>query len=287
MNIGVLRGGKIREHDSHLSAAEILADLRLGEYKIIDITIDQNGDWYERGIKTTPHQILPYVDVVVNTTKETSHVSLIRDFKIPKLFEVEPKIDNVRRLLFQLGIKYPNYTIISKKQIDESDMHNLWRTLHLPLVIKSQTRLLPSLLTYDPKESLEYIKEIQKRGDTPVVDSHVKGRLYHVAAVSNLRGERVYIPTILESFKKGGKNNYVRAQSLNENEKMELRDMICKTHVNLDLPLAVYDFVKNKNGFTLVHVSTKPRYTEGSLLHEAFMSSGVTFREIVAAMRQK
>ena len=50
MNIGVLRR-KIREHDSHLSAAEILADLRLGEYKIIDITIDQNGDWYERGSK--------------------------------------------------------------------------------------------------------------------------------------------------------------------------------------------------------------------------------------------
>ena len=62
--------------------------------------------------------------------------------------------------------------------------------------------------------------------------------------------------------------------------------MIHKIHVNLDLPLAVYDFVKIKMVLPLVHVSTKPRYTEGSLLHEAFMSSGVTFREIVAAMRQ-
>lgn len=284
MNIAVIRGGRSREYDSHLSAVEILADLRLGEDKITDITIDENGDWYEKGIKTTPHSALPHIDIVINTTKESDHVPLVRKLDIKKLFEPEPKVDNVRRLLFQLGIAYPNYTIVSK-QIGESDMHDMWRNLHVPLVIKSQNKKLPTIFTYSPKESLEYIKEIQKRNDTPVVDTQVTGRTYHAAAVSNLRGEKVYVPSIMESFKRYGKNSYARAQSLGEGERLELRNMINKVHVNLDVPLAVYDFVKTKNGFVLVHVSTKPRYIPGSLLHEAFLASGVTFREITQAIK--
>lgn len=284
MNIAVLRGGRSREYDSHLSAVEILADLRLGEDKVIDITIDENGDWYERGIKTTPHHALPHVDIIINTTREHDHVHLVRKMQIKKVFEPEPKVDNLRRLLFQLGIQYPNYTIVSK-QIGETDMHDMWRNLHVPLVIKSQNKKLPTIFTYSPTESLEYIKEIQKRNDTPIVDGEVRGRTYHVAAVSNLRGEKVYIPSIMESFKKYGKNNFIRSQSLNDEERETLKKMVNSVHTHLDAPLAVYDFVKNKNGFVLVHVSTKPRYIPGSMLHEAFTASGVTFREIIQSMK--
>lgn len=284
MIVGVLRGGKTRSTDSHLSAVEILADLRLSDHKVIDITIDETGDWYERGVKTTPAAILPHLDAIINTTKETEHVPLARKLGVKKVFETEPKVDNLRRLLFQLGVKYPSYTVISK-ELNDDDMHNLWRKLHIPFVVKSQNRLLPSLFTYEPKETLEYIKEIQKRGDTPLIDSQVVGRYYHVAAVSNLRGERVYIPTILESFRKYGKNNYARTQSLYDADRQELKDIVHKIHTSLDAPVAVYDFVKNKNGFTLVHVSTRPNYYEGTHLHEAFKGYGVTFREIIESLK--
>jgi hypothetical protein len=285
MNIAVIRGGRTREYDSHLSAVEILADLRLGEDKVTDITIDENGDWYEKGVKTTPHHTLPHVDIIINTTRESDHVPLVRKMDIKKLFEVEPKVDNVRRLLFQLGIQYPNYTILSK-QIKESDMHDLWRSVHVPLVIKSQNKKLPTMFTYNPDESLEYIREIQKRGDTPVIDTHITGRTYHAVAVSNLRGEKVYVPSMMESFKKYGKSIFARAQSLAEDEKLELRNMVDKVHMHLDVPMAVYDFIKTKNGFVLVHVSTRPRYIPGSLLHEAFLASGVTWREIAQAFKK-
>lgn len=285
MNIAVIRGGRTREYDSHLSAVEILADLRLGEDKVTDITIDENGEWYEKGVKTTPHHTLPYVDIIINTTRESDHVTLVRKMDIKKLFEVEPKVDNVRRLLFQLGIQYPNYTILSK-QIKESDMHDLWRSVHVPLVIKSQNKKLPTMFTYNPDESLEYIREIQKRGDTPVIDTHVTGRTYHIVAVTDLRGEKVYAPSIMESFKKYGKSNFVRAQSLNEEEKDALKKMVTSVHSHLDVPMAVYDFIKTKNGFVLVHVSTRPRYIPGSLLHEAFLASGVTWREIAQVFKK-
>jgi len=155
MNIGVLRGGKIREHDSHLSAAEILADLRLGEYKIIDITIDQNGDWYERGIKTTPHQILPYVDVVVNTTKETSHVSLVRDFKIPKLFEVEPKIPQAGLAI--IGETKGKEQLITKI-LEEYEKAINWYKSNQKDASELVVKTLPMLEVNGLADSIDYIK---------------------------------------------------------------------------------------------------------------------------------
>lgn len=305
MSIAILRGGKYKVSQSERTADNIMHDFQSGGKKYFDIYIDKDNNWTVSGMPTNPHHIFSRVDQVIDTTyrdQEAKHKDEILAQKMgisnhkDNILNRESNIADVRRVLRQIKVKTPKFVVIkrdlkskiSNKALanyltDDSvteKIHKAWRTLHVPLIIKSARRHSYTIETYSAAEALEHVRSIHRFGDDAILDEKVQGRNYSVFAIRNFRGQKTYISTIFEKLETV-RNQYARAQSLNDKEKEELNQVVLHVHSHIEPRLARYDLVKNKTGFTVVHISTQISYEDNSFLKKAFDSSGVNFAEVI------
>lgn len=305
MSIAILRGGKYRVSESEKTANNIMQDFKIGGKKYFDIQIDKDGNWFYAGMPTNAHSIFAKSDHVIDTTHRESadrrkDDKLAHDMGIngshTKLLNKEESIVDLRRVMKQIKVKTPRFVIVKrslKSKINNKALanyvsddsvtekiHAAWRTLHMPLIVKSARRKSYTLETYSAAEALEHVRSIHRAGDDAVLDEKVKGRNYSVFVIRNFRGQKIYISTIFEKMNIF-KGDYRRVQSLSDKEKEELNTVVAHVHSHIEPRFARYDLVKNVNGFIVVHISTQMSYADDSFLKKAFEASSISFDQII------
>ena len=305
MSIAILKGGKYRVSESEKTAHNIMQDFKLGDKKFFDVYIDKDNNWSAHGMPTNPHSIFGKVDHVIDTTHRDSEVrhkddKLAHDMGInssdTRILNKEESVVDLRRVMNQIKVKTPRFVMIKrslKSKINNKALanfvtddsvtekiHAAWRTLHMPLIVKSARRKSYTLETYSAAETLEHVRSIHRAGDDAVLDEKVKGRNYSVFVIRNFRGQKIYISTIFEKLNIF-KGDYKRTQSLNDKEKEELNAVVSHVHSHIEPRFARYDLVKNTLGFTVVHISTQMSYADDSFLRKAFEASSISFDQII------
>jgi D-alanine-D-alanine ligase-like ATP-grasp enzyme len=284
MKIAIISGGKIRAHESEKSAQNIMNEFVGTRDTVYNIHIDKNDNWYKKGVISNPHHTLPYVDSVIDLTKNkantTAYQALMKDLNISPILNHEVDNSVVRRLASQLKITTPDFVVIRNGEAINEKLSIAWRKLHTPIIARSAHRNAPTLISHNAIHTHDHVRDIHKRGDDAILDGFVKGRVYHVIAIRNFRGQKVYTTTIVEKLGTVYGKEYVRSHSMDEKVKEELRDMVTKIHNALGSSLSQYDFVHTGKKLVLLGATNKPAYTDNSLLKHVFESHGITFREI-------
>lgn len=286
MHIAILRGGTIRKRESDKTAQTISRELLGKGHTIYDVEINHKGQWYDKGILSSPYRVLPLVDVVIDTLfTNHSHKHLEHKFELPQAFTSEPHIDTVRKVLQQIEVNVPNHrTIRHGSDALPAAVKDVWRSLHMPVMVKSATHTGPTLISSHVDDVCCHIEDLHKRGCDVVVDTFMQGRVYSVVAIKNFRGQKIYTTTIVETLKRPYGKEFVRAGSLQEQQKESIRKTLQKVHLSLDLQLARYDFILKGSTPVLVNISTKPNYHPDSLLHTVFAMNGITFAEYAESL---
>lgn len=297
MNITVLHGGGVRSFESNKSAINIISDIvsklssdanKNKKHKVTKIQIDEKGNWYENGVLSSPHRVLPLTDVLVDTThnnSEADYKNLAFKLKVKNAFEDELHLDFVRKLADQLNIKTPSYKLVKNIQQDHyKTIKEEWRKLQTPILIKSAKRTVVTISSHNPQEIHENILNIHKRGEDCILDSCVQGNVYTIVAIKNFRGQKIYTSGILQLLKCGAKKECIRALGLTEKIKEEIRLDTQKVHKAINVPIAKYDFAYRNNKPVLLSVSTKPSFINDSILQSVFDSHSINFLEFLESL---
>lgn len=280
MKVAILKGGKYRHQESLDSAKNIFNDIK-NHANVDDVYIDKHNVWHHKGIKSEPHFVLAHCDYVIDTTHDKSHAKLVRDLSVKNILDHEPHLHNYRKVLHQANIKVPSYKIFKKLEDIQNQMYNLWREMHMPIVVKGSHRISPKLIAHSPNEIIEHASSIFQKGEDVILESFIRGRHYHIITASNIRKQNVYKSILLESLQNRNGKEYIRAMSLNEKRKQELEKVSELVHKLLDLKIARLDFVMNSRGhFYLVNMQNKLSLRDGGINEALFKSNGLSLSEL-------
>lgn len=244
--IAVLRGGKEDYHKSMKSGANIILSLsRYPEEVIVtDVVIDQDGNWFEKGIPSDTHKVFSQADYYVDFTKDFTgnHHELSKRLNIKQILEndfnrVLSRV-NIRRILDQLGYDTPRYVVLREDKNLENNLKTIWSKFHIPVIIKEgdNTKNSKSLLTYSFLEAYKKIKEIINRGGEAILEEHLEGEYVSVAAIPNYRGEDLYVATPIETMYMSESPRVVQGRTIKEKYLIE-HDHHKKSLTHIDVSL--------------------------------------------------
>lgn len=287
MRIAIISGGKNKSKISSESADNIFLDLEPHAVKVLNIKINDKGEWTQNGIKTTPHSSLIHVDHILDMTHDT-HDQPTKDF-IKKLgvrhvLTEEHNHEFIRGLARQLEINFPKYHIIKKDGDVISNIHKKWREIHMPIYVRGASNKVLTIDTHNPEELYRHVLHIHDKNHDVIIDEKVIGRKYSLVSIANFRGQDIYTTPIIEKMITNRKL-FLSAKSLNEDQKTEINNLAKKIHTTTGGLLLKHDFVMSKNGPVLVNVETRPAYTKTSSFYDMLNSSGINFLEIVKSFK--
>ena len=225
-NIAIIRGGSEDYHRSMKSGANIILSLsKYGEHiRVSDVVIDENGNWFERGIPSNEHKVFSESDYYIDLTKNYTgkHHTLAKKLKVKQILEndfhrVLSRI-NVRRIVSQLGYDTPRFFVFRDLKNLENDLKIIWTKIHTPVIVKESdsTRSSKSILSYSFIEVYKKIHDILKRGGEAILEEHLEGQYVSMVAVPNYRGESLYISTPIESVFLSEKPRVVKGRTIND-----------------------------------------------------------------------
>jgi len=225
-SIAVLRGGKEDYFKSMKSGANIILSLSHfpEEVNVVDVAIDEDGNWFERGIPSDTHKVFSEADYYIDLTKDYtgSHHDLAKKLNVKQILEndfhrVLSRV-NVRRILDQLGFETPRYVVLRESKNLENNLKTLWSKFHVPVVIKEgdNTKSSKSLLTYSFLEAYKKIKEIINKGGEAILEEHLEGEYISIAAIPNYRGEALYVSTPIETMYMSSNPRIVQGKTIKD-----------------------------------------------------------------------
>lgn len=206
--IAILRGGQQDTYRSFQNGARAI--LALAKYperiKVIDVSLDKNNHWFERGIPSDPHKTFSKADFYLDFTdnEQAPYHLLAKKLKVKWLFQNNYLNNlnriNVNRILEQLQIETPKYKVIRQPQNLELELKNIWEKFQMPIVIKEAKHKfnLPSLLTYSFLEALAKTRDILDKGGEVLVEEYLKGKYISAATFPKYRGQEVYVSIPVE-----------------------------------------------------------------------------------------
>ncbi len=312
--VAVLRGGKEDYYRSMKSGANIILSLSRypEEVNVIDVAIDENGNWFEKGIPSDAHRVFSQADYYVDLTKDYAgtHHNLSKKLNIKQILEndfqrILSRV-NVRRILDQLGFETPKYVVFREDKNLENDLKTLWGKFHIPVVIKEgdNTNKSKSLLTYSFIEAYKKIKEILSRGGEAIVEEHLEGEYVSIAAIPNYRGEDLYVSTPIETMYLSSTPRVVQGKTIkdkylidhdhhkkslthmDQSFKKKLKDIIGELHSSLSLEHHVMlDLcLKKKDGnynIKILELHTNPQLFDDSRFDFILKNSGVDMGKFI------
>lgn len=245
-SIAVLRGGKGDYYKSMKSGANIILSLSHfpEEVSVVDVAIDENGNWFERGVPSDAHKVFSKADYYIDLTKDYTgtHHDLSKRLDVKQILEndfnrVLSRV-NVRRILDQLGYDTPRYVVLRESKNLENNLKTIWGKFHIPVVIKEgdNTKSSKSLLTYSFLEAYRKIKEILDRGGEAILEEHLEGEYISVAAIPNYRGEDLYVATPIETMYMSDRPRVVQGKTIKEKYLIE-HDHHKKSLTHIDISL--------------------------------------------------
>jgi D-alanine-D-alanine ligase-like ATP-grasp enzyme len=288
MKVAIISGGKNKKLISSESANNIFMELHDHAEKIFNIKIDEDGNWHNSGIKTTPHATLTHVDYVIDMTHDT-HDNKTKDFikKLGLRHLVTNEYDHnfIRQLAHQLDVKTPNYEVLKTGSSIEDFLHDKWRRMHLPLHVKSSDNKTPTLKTYNPEEAYRHMIHIHGKKSDVILDEVVIGRKVSLVTISKFRNEKVYVTPIVEKTRINNKKILTNTRLSSDEEKNTLLESAIKMHSVLDSKILKHDYAITKNGPVLLNIETKINYTKKSSAYHILESVGINFAEIIKTFK--
>lgn len=318
-NIAVLRGGKDDYHRSMKSGANII--ISLSKYDdivdVVDVVIDDKGNWFEKGIPSDTHKVFSKVDFYIDLTSSKNE----EFHKLSSKLDVRPVFSNnysstlnrinIKRLLNQLNIYTPRHVLIRDKQNLLNNLKEIWSKFHTPIIIKDANSYFnrKSLITHSFSEALKRSREILDSGSEVIVEEHLHGKYISVAAIPNYRGEDVYIPTPAEIINTDSKHRSINgkiipdkylidhnhekrsATYLEDNLRREIRrlteeiykSLFLDFHTLIDIVLVEDRSNKSKNNFLIkvLEIHTNPHLFEDSRFDFVVKNSGVDIGKLI------
>lgn len=323
--IAVLRGGNTDHHRSMKSGANIIVSL--GKYNdlinVIDVVIDAEDNWFEKGIPSDPHRVFSKADFYIDLTnnKNSDYHNLASKLEVKPVFKNEFASTlsrvNIKRILNQLDIDTPRYVVMRDKNNLEHKLKDIWSRFHTPIIIKDADHHFnsKSLMTHSFVEALKKAKQILDRGCDVIVEEHAHGKYISVAAVPDYRGENLYIPTPAEIINIDMKYRAVGDKVLHDkflldhshdkrsitylddNLKREVRKLVEEIynslfldyHTLIDLVLIEDKNKKDKHHYMIkvLELHTMPHLFEDSRFDFIMKNSGVDIGKLILDRVQK
>jgi D-alanine-D-alanine ligase-like ATP-grasp enzyme len=315
--IAILRGGKVIHKDSLASGANLILSISKSEKILpIDVMIDEEGNWFEKGVPSDAHRVLSKADYYIDTTRDHrgAHHDLAEDLKIKHLFKNGhlpfATRTNIKRILSQTNVRdfsHARYRVFRDISNLKNELKDAWLVFHMPVVIRPNNVFThsKSLLTYSFSEAEKYIREILKNKDEAILEGHVGGRYVSLAVVPEYRGQELYIPIPLENINKDKKDRVVNDIKIKEKYlnshthhkdifshadkglKDKLKNITEEIYNSLSLDAqALIDFalIEKEGGdieIKILEVHTDPHLFEDSRFESALRASGVDMAKFI------
>ncbi len=224
--IAIIRGGKDDYFRSMKNGANAILSLSryLDIVDIIDVSIDERNDWFERGIPSDAHKVFSKADFYLDFTNNRfdEYHNLSKKLNVKPVFKNDYTSllnrVNIKRILGQLQVDVPKYTIIRDRNNLEYNLKNIWSKFHTPIVIKEANHEFneKSILTYSFLDAFNKVKRILNKGGEALIEEHIHGKYISVAAIPEYRGEELYIPTPVEILNIDIINQNINSKSLHD-----------------------------------------------------------------------
>jgi D-alanine-D-alanine ligase len=306
--VGVLRGGPSREHEVSLKTGHaIVTNLPRDQYTVRDIYIDKEGVWHERGLPTDPARALRTVDVVVIGL----HGEYGEDGEVQKLLETlgVPYTGSdsfgsyiamhkviAKERAKEAGLLTPKYHLIEESADVESELAEVVRTFHQPVVVKpvkwGSSVGVSIVGGYAPL--LAITKQLLEEGSGGVlIEELIKGTEATAGVVEGLRDEELYpLPTIeivppekdffSYEAKYSGASREICPGRFKKDVSEELMRQARLMHESLGLRhYSRSDFIISPKGIYYLETNTLPGMTEESLLPKSLAAVGVGFPQFL------
>lgn len=307
----VLRGGPSSEYDISLKTGRFVIDLlnNLG-YIANDCVIDKNGDWYIRGIKKQPNQLISQYDLFFNAM----HGEYGEDGQIQKLLEnigakfTGPKTlgakmamnkEISKKIFKDFNIKTPVYKIIQATDFN-GDINqialNLFRTFPMPVIIKPVERGSSVGVTYadNYQNLLDSLISLFVQYDKLLVEEYIKGKEATVGVIQEFRNQKNYSLLPIEvrfknkiffdyETKYSPETEKICPGNFSNDEKQILQNFAIKAHEALGLRhYSRSDFIVHpKRGIYILETNSLPGLTENSLFPLGVMAVGSNYGEFL------
>lgn len=305
MKIAIVRGGKqiiSRRNRSIASGANLLRYGTSENVILSDIHIDESGMYVHDGISKKSLEILPFYDFYLDTTGSGQRIKGLYNEIFRHPFRAQ---SDINRVLIMRGISIPKYIILRydiNNNTSTSDMavnelhytkimYNLWRTMHMPIVIASDSKDYTTILTSNYNDALEHIRYLFSRQSDIIISEYKDGDTYTVTTMPDYRGEKLYIPIVHKILKNKyalSCNNLTR-HDLNKENLDNLINYIRKAHNELAINHPVqWDIVKGRgNDLHIVKVNISPDFHPESKFMKSINSTGVNVIDMLRAYADK
>jgi D-alanine-D-alanine ligase-like ATP-grasp enzyme len=224
--IAILRGGNKDYHRSIKNGVNILLSLAKwqDECSVLDVVIDREANWFEKGIPSDPHKVFSKADYYIDLTEHENegHHNLANKLNVGQIFKntFSNNIDrvNIKRLLKQLNIDSPRYEVIRSENNLEHRLKDIWTRFHTPIVIKEASHRfnMKSLLTFSFSEALSKARSILEEGGDVIVEEYVDGKYISIVSIPDYRGEDIYMPTPVEVININNKMRHVNGKTIKD-----------------------------------------------------------------------
>ncbi|MEI6352873.1 MAG: hypothetical protein WCO35_02985 [Candidatus Nomurabacteria bacterium] len=312
--IAILRGGKHDYHRSMKSGANVMLSLSKypEETNVIDVVIDEKGNWFEKGIPSDVHRVFSKADYYVDFTHDVKgdHHNLGSKLDVKQVFKndfvnILSRV-NIKRILNQIGLNTSRYVVFRDDKNLENSLKEIWGKFQTPIIVKDGKHIAnkKSLLTYSFLDTYKRIKEILKSGSEAILEEHVDGKYISLSVIPNYRGEDLYIPTPIETINAENKirsvqgkeikdkylpehsHNKISLFHLDDDTKKRLKYLAKEIHKGLALDYHVLIdicLVKNKKGteIKILELHTNPHLSEESRFSFILENSGVDMGRFV------
>lgn len=309
--IAVLRGGPSSEYEVSLQTGKSVINELFDVYKIVDVVVDKQGDWYINGVKKTPVQALRGIDVVFNAM----HGEYGEDGKVQQILDnlsvpytgakalasaIAMNKEKSKEIYKGLGIKTPMYKVLSKPDTEgglELQAGLIFNHFTMPVVIKpvSLGSSVGVSIARTKQDLINTLTSIYAISDKVLIEEYIQGKEATVGVVEGLRGQKHYplFPVEIKKTKQDQLFDYetkyvdplekVCPGGFHKDESKELQDIAVAVHNALGLRhYSRSDFIVHpRRGVYILETNSLPGLTKNSLLPFALGAHGVSYREFL------
>ncbi len=311
IKIAVIRGGEHihsrREHSLAAGAHLLLHTINNEDVEFSDIHIDEKGMWHHNGKESRLIDILPFYDYYIDTThamaryKGLGHELFRHHFKYKS---------DINRTLNMRNINVPKYLALRHDINNRDDdnnyikvLYNIWRNMHMPIVISSDNNNYSSILTSNYKDAIAHIEYLFRRDSDIIIKEYIEGDTYTVTTMPNYRGEKYYTPIVHKILKKkytiwnlhskntNSDNNRMTLtrHDLAEDKLKELINIISKAHNELSIAHPIqWDVAIHKNKkLYIIKADPNPDFNPNSKFIKSINSTGINYADLLKSYADK
>lgn len=284
--VAVLRGGPSDSYNASLETGAHVLRFLPAEYEGVDIVIDKNGVWHERGIPAEPSEILKRTDVVWNALHgsygaDGTIQNIIRHFGVPytgpEPFSAALSMNaDLRAAAYgKAGVKMALRKKMSFENGAESAALELFRTFPMPAVISfSSPAHLPVFVSSFHSLHDALIRAESVPGSVWIEES-IPGKLAGCAVVEGYRGQSRYVLLPFEV----SNDDHTHPGRFSSQEKAALAKAALAAHEALGLRhYSLSHFtVHPKRGIYILSTESLPHLAAGSRFEKSLEAVGASF----------